>query len=480
MAQHSLSSPSLNAPRRREAGRMRMIRHRLVSVAVELLRAFDIASAPICGLLAYYIRWQTLSLDFNHSVVLFLQMVVIANVMTVLGVYDLGQFGAFRTQLLKTVFGWASSIAILLVIAFFDKSSDQYSRVWIVYWLLLGSLAAIASRLAVAGYLEVRRRAGNLSVRIAVVGTYTFAQEVSRQITAADDIDVAVVGIFVPRIEGTTVENASDATVDNLIRLARKTHIDEIIIQLPDQRGPGFVSILEKLSELPVNVKLCPDLSDLPIPRLRQPFMINVSERPFSGWAAIAKRAEDIVLSALFLLLLAPMMLAVALLVKLDSKGPVFFLQRRLGFNNNIFTVYKFRTMTVEASRDLLAPQVQRNDPRVTRIGRLLRRTSIDELPQLINVLKGEMSLVGPRPHPIPLNERFADVLAGYLARHRVKPGITGWAQVNGWRGETATDGAMLERLKFDLYYIENWSLGLDLWILGRTFLLPFADPKAY
>jgi exopolysaccharide biosynthesis polyprenyl glycosylphosphotransferase len=173
-------------------------------------------------------------------------------------------------------------------------------------------------------------------------------------------------------------------------------------------------------------------------------------------------------------------MLLIALLIKLDGHGPVLFRQRRFGFNNDPITVLKFRTMSADAANDVTVPQATRHDPRVTRVGRILRRTSLDELPQLINVLKGEMSLVGPRPHAIAHNEYYAEAIDGYLGRHRVKPGITGWAQVNGLRGETATVQAMHERVKHDLYYIENWSMPFDLLILLRTLMVGFVHRNAY
>jgi putative colanic acid biosynthesis UDP-glucose lipid carrier transferase len=180
------------------------------------------------------------------------------------------------------------------------------------------------------------------------------------------------------------------------------------------------------------------------------------------------------------LLFCLPLMLLVALAIKLEGAGPVFFRQLRFGFNNNPITVLKFRTMVAEAAKDPFARQARRDDPRVTRVGRFLRKTSLDELPQLINVLKGDMSLVGPRPHAIAHNEYYAEIIDGYLRRHRVKPGITGWAQVNGLRGETATVQAMHERVIHDLYYIENWSLRFDLWILLRTLVVGFIHRNAY
>src|SRR6185437_7559524 len=208
--------------------------------------------------------------------------------------------------------------------------------------------------------------------------------------------------------------------------------------------------------------------------------LLHVFERPLGGWGGFWKGLEDRVLGSLILAISLPVMAAVAALIKLDSRGPVLFRQKRYGFNNNEITVFKFRTMHHDRSPDPTVPQARRNDPRVTRIGGLLRRTSLDELPQLFNVLRGDMSLVGPRPHAVAHNEQYAKIIDGYLGRHRVKPGITGWAQVNGLRGETDTPEKMRMRVQFDLFYIDNWSLLLDLKILLLTGFSGFVHRNAY
>jgi len=205
-------------------------------------------------------------------------------------------------------------------------------------------------------------------------------------------------------------------------------------------------------------------LGDIPV--------MTLFERPISGMDAILKRVEDLVLTSLILALLWPVLLLAAIAIKLDSPGPIFFRQRREGFNNHPFRVWKFRSMHHDFSQFDGIEQASRHDPRVTRVGRILRKTSIDELPQLFNVLRGQMSLVGPRPHADSTRaggRLFSDVVTSYAARHKVKPGITGWAQVCGWRGETDTEDKLVKRLEHDLHYIENWSLGFDLYILVRT-----------
>jgi putative colanic acid biosysnthesis UDP-glucose lipid carrier transferase len=471
--------------RQRLRHRSRVVRHEILAMASGLLRALDIAAVPVAGLITYVVRYQSWSVEFRHGLILALGMAVVANVMVIIDAYDMADLRVWQRQALKVVGGWGVSIAVLLAIAFFDKVSDQYSRLWIGSWFLLGVAMSGAARVGVAAYIGRRQRTGTLSINVAIVGCEPFAQQVMQQITWPGDAEVRVVGIFAPLLGAAGTEISSDATVSGLLRLARKMPLDEIIVHLPEKRDAAFNAMLRKLGELPVNVNLCPDLSDLDIlPRkltvLQETFMISVFERPLSGWAKVLKRAEDIVLSGLLLLFFAPLMLLIGLLIKLDSRGPVLFRQPRFGFNNNPITVLKFRSMTAEAAQDPSVPQARRGDPRVTRIGRFLRRTSLDELPQLINVLKGDMSLIGPRPHAIAHNEYYAELIDGYLRRHRVKPGITGWAQVNGWRGETADVTQMHERVKCDIYYIENWSLRLDLLILLRTLLVGFIHHKAY
>ena len=211
--------------------------------------------------------------------------------------------------------------------------------------------------------------------------------------------------------------------------------------------------------------------------------MLAMMDKPLSDWDRVVKNVEDRVLGALLLLLAAPVMALVALAVRLDSKGPIFFRQKRYGFNNELIEVLKFRSMYVDQQDATGSKVVTRGDPRVTRVGRFIRRTSLDELPQLINVVKGQMSLVGPRPHATGSKaerDLFEDVVEGYFARHRVKPGVTGWAQINGWRGETDTREKLVRRVEHDLYYIDNWSVLFDLYIIALTPLSLATGKNAY
>jgi exopolysaccharide biosynthesis polyprenyl glycosylphosphotransferase len=241
---------------------------------------------------------------------------------------------------------------------------------------------------------------------------------------------------------------------------------------------------------LPVNLRLVPDLRVLNlvgnIHSSRSGFgipMINLLRKPVSGWGAVLKRAMDITLTGIFLLAAAPLMGLIALLIKLDSRGPVFFQQKRYGFQNEIINVLKFRTMYVDCADANAEKLTTRNDPRVTRIGAWLRRFSLDEVPQLLNVLRGDMSLVGPRPHALKAKAGgilYEDVTDAYGHRIRVKPGLTGWAQVNGWRGNTETEEDLKKRVEYDLSYIDNWSISMDLRILLMTFWIVFKGENSY
>jgi len=236
---------------------------------------------------------------------------------------------------------------------------------------------------------------------------------------------------------------------------------------------------------LPVHVYLGSDLIGYHFPRHHRQLLegvpvLEIASAPLSGWSGFVKLIEDKVLASILLVLFAPLLLLIGLAIKLDSRGPVLFRQARYGFNNEVIVVYKFRTMYHDRPPEEGVPQARRNDPRVTRVGRLLRRTSLDELPQLLNVIEGDMSMIGPRPHAVEHNEQYAALIGGYYGRHKVKPGITGWAQVNGLRGETQSLEKMAARVEYDVHYIENWSIWFDIKIMMMTALLGWVHKNAF
>jgi len=277
--------------------------------------------------------------------------------------------------------------------------------------------------------------------------------------------------------------------VDDLVEFARGVRLDLIIFTLPISAEQRILQMLRKLWVLPVDIRLASHTNQLRFrPRAYSYIggvpVIDVFDKPIADWGVIIKMVFDRVVGAMALLILSPIMLVTAIAIKLDSRGPVFFKQRRYGFNNELVEVYKFRSMYVDTLDATASKLVTKGDPRVTRVGRFIRKTSIDELPQLINVVfKGNLSLVGPRPHAVHAkadNRQYEQVVDGYYARHKMRPGITGWAQVNGWRGETDTQEKIQKRVEFDLYYIENWSIVFDIYILAITPVALLKSENAY
>lgn len=394
-------------------------------------------------------------------------------------------------QIGRLTVAWSALFFLLLAIAFLTKTSDQYSRGWALIWYSSGLIALVALRVGL--YLRIRRWAseGRLTRNIAIIGIGEQGQRLLQYLGEQRNADIRIVGLFDDRtVQGgrapETLEGyAVVGSVDDLVGFARNNRIDQVVIALPWSAEDRLLEIMRKLRTLPVDVQLCVDLvgyhlSASTFGRIGSVPAINVFQKPLSDWKLLIKDVEDRVLGMMILLFIAPLLAIIAVLIKLDSPGPVFFRQTRYGFNNQEIDVWKFRTMWQDAEKDETVPQAKRDDPRVTRFGRFLRRSSLDELPQIFNVLRGEMSLVGPRPHAVLHNEQFAQIIDEYAARHRVKPGITGWAQVNGWRGETDTVHKMQKRVEHDMHYIDNWSVGFDLKILAMTPFVLLRGNNAY
>ncbi|MBK8208926.1 MAG: undecaprenyl-phosphate glucose phosphotransferase [Rhodospirillales bacterium] len=273
--------------------------------------------------------------------------------------------------------------------------------------------------------------------------------------------------------------------LDDLVRYVRSGKIHDVVITLPWSADDRLVNIIGKLRALPVHIYLGSDLIGYHFPRHREQLLegvpvLEIASAPLTGWSGLIKKIEDRTVGTSLVVLLSPLLLLIALAIRLDSPGPILFRQKRYGFNNQEIVVYKFRSMHHNRPREEGVPQATKNDPRVTRVGRILRSTSLDELPQLFNVLQGNMSMVGPRPHAVEHNEQYAQLIGGYHGRHRVKPGITGWAQINGFRGETDTVEKMRGRVEHDVFYIENWSLWFDLKIMMLTAFAGWTHKNAY
>ena len=379
---------------------------------------------------------------------------------------------------------WSVMFASVIAAIFALKVGTSFSRAWAGTWFFAGLVGLMLLRIAVSRLIRRWNKNGQLSRRAVLVGGGAPAAQLLDALDSSPDTDVEVVGIFDDRNGERSPDIVAGyprlGTIGELIDFVRHTRIDLLVVTFPLSAEQRLLEVLKKLWVLPVDIRLSAYTQKLRYrPRAYSyignlPFL-DVFDKPLTDWGALLKNAEDKLISAALLALLAPLMFLIALAIKLDSRGPVFFKQRRFGFNNELIEVLKFRSMHADRADVKAEKLVTKNDPRVTRVGRIIRKLSLDELPQFINVLKGDLSLVGPRPHPERAkaeNRLYGDVVEGYFARHRVKPGITGWAQINGWRGETDTEEKILRRVEHDLYYIENWSLALDLYILLRT---PFA-----
>ena len=391
----------------------------------------------------------------------------------------------------------ASAVTIVygsaLVFIFFLKLDTIYSRVFMLAWYL-GSLVALTGERALLALLVDRLiSSGHLARRTILVGGGSAADILLNQLAAQPLPDLQILGIFDDRTDERSPAVVAGfpklGTVDDLIAFSRRTRIDLIIFTLPITAEARILQMLRKLWVLPIDIRLAAHMNKLHFRPHSYSYigsvpLIDIFDKPIAGWDVVLKYAFDKIVGSLCLVLLAPVLAIVAVAVKLDSKGPVLFRQKRYGFNNEIVEVFKFRSMRTDLLDFDATKLVTKDDPRVTRVGRFIRKTSLDELPQLFNVVfKGNLSLVGPRPHAMyakAAERQYDEVVDGYFARHRVSPGITGWAQIHGWRGETDTPEKIQGRVECDLYYIENWSIILDIYILLATPWALFKNRNVY
>jgi len=400
-------------------------------------------------------------------------------------IYQVQAFRGHEKQYMRLASAW--SVVFLLVIgaSFFAKAGEMFSRVWLGSFYVSGLVALIVSRKLLFYAVRKWTHEGRLTRRTVIVGGGEAGAHVIEEIKQQKDSGVRIVGLFDDRgDERAGAECAGErklGSVDDLVEFGRRTRVDLVIFSLPISAETRILQMLKKLWVLPVDIRLAAHANKLRFrPRsysyIGKVPVLDVIDRPIADWDVVMKFLFDKIISGLILICALPAMALIALAIKLDSRGPILFKQKRYGFNNDLIEVYKFRSMYVDATDATANKLVTKDDPRVTRVGRIIRKASLDELPQLFNVVfKGNLSLVGPRPHAVNAKAEarlYDEAVDGYFARHRVKPGITGWAQINGWRGETDTHEKIQKRVEHDLYYIENWSVLFDLYIVART---PFA-----
>lgn len=408
-----------------------------------------------------------------------------------LDLYRSWRTDSFRNMLATAILAWAMVCLLLLLMAYFSGHGPDYPRLLVGTWFCVTLLGLGLWRYTLRRLLAYLRRNNHNTRSAAILGFTDAALNLAQDLENNPHLGIRLRGIY--RIPGhDPAPNAAlikarrhiTGDLEMALEAARNGELDLIYIALPTSEAGHIGKLLAALADTTATVYLLPDIFGSNLLRARwqrigRSTILSIYDTPIQGLNSWLKRLEDLIVASIALILLTPLMLLIALSVKLTSAGPVLFKQRRYGLNGHTIDVWKFRTMfCTEDGTDIR--QASRNDVRVTPLGRFLRCTSLDELPQLFNVLSGSMSIVGPRPHAVAHNEQYRTIVSGYMLRHKVKPGITGWAQINGWRGETDTLEKMHKRIEHDLDYIRSWSLHLDIYILCMTLVRGFTGKNAY
>jgi len=442
--------------------------------------------------------WAAMRSSLSGSASLYLAALYgLASVAVILfEMFSLNRVAAFhRVYRLCARLTVAWSLVLLTELGLFTllRADASAERLWLIATFGLGLAGLLAERVAFVQYVLHLTKTGRLERRAVVVGGGAPGESLLQAMSTGRALDIRVLGFFDDRDANRSADTLAGypklGNVDDLVEFARRTSVDLIVFSLPITAEARLLQILRKLWVLPIDIRLAAHMNKLRFRPHSYSYVgevpvFDVFDKPIGDWDIVMKAAFDRVVGAAMLVMLSPVLAAVAIGVKLTSKGPVLFKQARHGFNNEHIEVYKFRSMYTDRLDNTAQKQVTRDDPRVTPFGRIIRKTSLDELPQLFNVVfKGNLSLVGPRPHAVTgkaAGKMYDEVVDGYFARHRVKPGITGWAQINGWRGETDTPDKMQARVECDLNYIENWSILFDLYILIKTPFALIAARNAY
>lgn len=431
------------------------------------------------GTLAHWVRFEGMP---NHdrywlAIALMGLLVIVMNLAQ--GSYSRWRITRITTLVMRLLFVWMLVAALVTSLIYFAHAAERYSRLWVGMTLLFSFLVCAGLRVVAQLMLRHLRRRGGARRSVFLVGPGQQLVRVAQGMRASP------------------AEGYSIAGIERMSRLPAETHLEwlvkrveesgarEVWICVPLEMGGVVRSIFFALRNHTAEVRFIPDFPGMQLLNHRMGevaghLAVDLSVTPIDGMSRIVKRLEDILLGTLFSVITLPAIVLIAILIKLTSPGPVLFKQYRTGVNGKQFKVYKFRSMKVHEEPNGRVTQASKGDSRITPIGAFLRRTSLDELPQFYNVLQGRMSIVGPRPHALAHNEHYKELVESYMRRHKVKPGITGWAQVNGLRGETDTLEKMQRRVECDLWYIDNWSLWLDLRIIALTVIRGLVNPNAY
>ncbi|MEP4891563.1 MAG: undecaprenyl-phosphate glucose phosphotransferase [Aliiglaciecola sp.] len=449
--------------------------YRLVDVVV-------IQFALFCAVLAYGLDYTK-----DYFTLSLIGSVSFALVAESFALYRSWRAGFFKQIVFYTFLCWSCACMLILAYLFFFKLAEDFSRFALAIWFTMAFMALVGWRIMFQLFLHNMRRKGYNTRSIAIFGLSEKGIRLANEVMKNPETGYRLSAVFDDRGSDRLDEDYHyllHGNVEKGIDCAKRGLYDVIYIALPIKAQHRIQEMLYQLGDTTANVHVVPDLFMYCLMHGEMSHVggvqtISVYDNPMQGGVAIVKRLEDILLSTAILSLIAIPMLVIAAAVKLTSKGPIIFKQHRYGLNGKKIKVWKFRSMTVTENSDNVV-QAKKGDSRITKVGSFLRRTSLDELPQFINVLKGDMSVIGPRPHAVKHNEEYRKLVDYYMLRHKVKPGITGWAQVNGWRGETDTVDKMKMRIEYDLEYIRNWSLWMDFKIVIFTVFRSFTDKNAY
>ena len=451
-------------------------------------RISDPFMVVFAAIVAYGIRFSfsDFALPQNYRALILFAVFCVVIIFPVFNLYGSWRGESLPKQARAIIIAWFMVILTMIIIMFGLKISSDYSRLWLTWWVVLGLLFLLSFRLCVYGFLQYQRKKGRNYRNVVIVGAGDLGRKLLSHAVDSPWTGYKVSALFDDYISDSGADDYHiEGEINKVAPYLSRHQIDEVWIALPLRAEEKVKELLYALRHHTVNIKMVPDIFGFSLLNHSMTEIaglpaVNLSDTPMGGGNRLVKALEDKVLGLLIFILISPLLLLISMGIKITSPGPVLFKQKRHGWDGQIINVYKFRTMKMHTEEKGRVIQASKGDERVTPFGSFLRRTSLDELPQFYNVLQGRMSIVGPRPHAIEHNELYKDQVDRYMLRHMVKPGITGWAQVNGLRGETDTLDKMRKRVEFDLYYIENWSLWFDLKIIFLTIFKGFINKNAY
>lgn len=462
------------------------LRRHVVGLA-QFIRVFDAFACLVSGVLALFLRFESGQLFSNagYPALILIGALLVLVVFPLTGLYRSWRPHPLLAPTVRVLLAWVIVFAIILILLVLTKESDRFSRIWLAEWFAVQAAVLVLIRIVFFAGLHWLRSRGYNQRNVLLVGNGAKMFELIRRLTLSVSAGFVVSAIFDVKEPLAEIEGIRVRQLAQLQEYLATQTVDEVWIVVPLDQGETVRNVLRQVDGIATTVRYVPDLQDMYLLNhgitdvLGVP-MIDLRASPIQGWNALIKELEDRLLAALILIVISPILLMVASGVKLTSRGPVLYRQRRNGWDGREIIVYKFRTMHLHKESPGQVTQASRDDPRLTAFGSFLRRTSLDELPQFINVLQGRMSIVGPRPHAVEHNVQYKKIIDRYMLRHVVKPGITGWAQINGLRGITDTPDKMQQRVDYDLYYINNWSLWFDLKIIAFTVFRGFVNKNAY